>query len=125
MTKPRRRFPWSDAQLRKATAPRALPYYDDEDRKVRDDLVEEGTQQVTARRRGGQTRRSASVRAEIRRIVLAGNYRCVISPRLQKYPTGAATIARLRDFLARCGFDVDEGTVRRDVQRIGTGNLRP
>ncbi len=123
MAKRRAKYPWSDAQIRRAQAPRALPIYDDEEEKVRDDLLAEGARHLLARREGGRKPRPEQARREIRRLALEGVY-AALPKLLREKPTGQTTIAKARDLLSRCGFNVSEETVLKDVKKIGTAKLR-
>jgi hypothetical protein len=117
-------FPWSDEEIRRAIVRRAIPNYTKEELKVLRDLAEVGATHILARRAGGQKRRTPAVLADIRRILVKLVYRD-LAPGLQKTPTGARTIARIRDVLAEeHTIDVSEDTIRRDIREIGTSSLR-
>jgi hypothetical protein len=124
MAKSRSNFPWSDDQIRKALAPRALPVFDDEDLQVRQALAEEGARHVLARRKGGRKPRDQQVRGEIRRILIMELYRS-LKPSLRRRPMGTTTITRVRDLLAeKYGFNVSPDTILKDVKKIGSERLR-
>jgi len=124
MAKHRARYRWSDAQIRNALAPRALPIYDDEEQKIRDDLITEGARHLLARRKGGRKPRDQQLRGEIRRILIMDVYRS-LKPYLRRKPTGTATITRVRDLLAeKYGFSVSSDTIVKDVKKIGSEKLR-
>jgi hypothetical protein len=124
MTDLRRQFPWSDEEIRKAIARRALPIYTKKDLKVLSDLAEVGAIHILARRAGGQKRRTPAVLGDIRRILVKLVYRG-LAPSLQKTPTGVRTRARIRDILAReHNIDASEDTILKDIQKIGSSSLR-
>jgi hypothetical protein len=113
----------SDAQIRKAIAPRALPVYSEEDLETRERLVEIGAQSKLACRKGGRSNRRSSDLRRKRLIMIPDVYRN-LSPSLKKTPTGARTIAHITDRLAKLGVQISTNTVRRDIVEIGTNNLR-
>jgi hypothetical protein len=124
MTARRSKFPWSDAQIRRVFARRALPVYTAEELKILLDLAAVGADHILARRTGGRQPRDTVTRGEIRRHLIIESY-----PRLKaglrKTPTGVRTIGKLRDILAEeYGFDVSEDTIRKDIMKIGTDSLR-
>lgn len=124
MTGGRSEFPWSDVQIQKALARRALPYYSDEELAILRDLAVVGAAHIRARRAGGQKPKSSAARGIIRRILIEAIYPG-LSSRLRKTPTGAATIARICDLLSeKYGFAASEETVLKDVRKIGTRKLR-
>jgi hypothetical protein len=113
----------SDAQIRKAVAPRALPVYSQEELEIRDALTEEGARQLLSRRAGGRSN-SQGVRAGVRRQLITELYRD-LSPCLKRTPTGARTITRITEILAvKYGWNVSSDTVLKDVKEIGTACLR-
>ncbi len=68
-------------------------------------------------------KRREQARREIRRLALEGVY-AALPKLLREKPTGQTTIAKARDLLSRCGFNVSEETVLKDVKKIGTAKLR-
>jgi hypothetical protein len=128
MTARRAKFRWSNQQIIEALGPHAIPDPDDE-RIVRD-LAEFGALQILARREGGRKPTIQSARGEIRRIVISaifegsGGYAGLLPPRLRKTPTSPSTIRRVHQIVGRCGWKVSEATVKNDVKKIGSRNLR-
>jgi hypothetical protein len=118
------KFPFSEAQVEKATAPRALPVYDTEDFQVREALIAVGKASINSCRAGGRKPRDQTVRREIRRMLIKGLYPD-LPAHLKKSPTGAATLHRICEILAeRYGWHAAYDTVRKDVTKIGSRTLR-
>jgi hypothetical protein len=120
-----RNFPWSDEQIAKASKPRALPIYTDDEIRTREDLMIAGMHAVNAHRRGGRTRRIPEVRAEIRRMIIEDVAYPQLSKARQRTPNGENTLKCISEFLAKCDFNVSHETIRRDLKLIGTQRLRP
>jgi len=115
----------SDTQIRKATAPRALPVYSEDELETREWLVERGAQGELARRKGGRAKRPSSDLCRIRRTILIPDIYEHLGPSLKKTPTGVKTIARVQDRLKEVfGVHVARETVKRDITAITTGKLR-
>jgi hypothetical protein len=128
MTGFRSKLRWSDDQIRKALAKRALPYYTNEELEILRDLADVAWNQILARRRGGRTKRQPAVRGEIRRIVVSaifdGSFTPSLPPRFRKTPTAPPTLRKVSEILKRCGLTASEATVLKDVRKIGTRKLR-
>src|SRR5262245_51326926 len=99
MTNSKPKFPWSDDQIRKVFARRALPIYTAEEVKILLDLAAVGADHILARRGGGQKRKHTAVLAEIRRHVIVEAY-AHLPAKLRETPTSVNTIGELRDLLA-------------------------
>ena len=106
MSKPRRKFVRTDEEILKAVAPRALPVYAPDELEVRNELAEEGALHTLSRRQGGRSQKDQSSRASIRRLLIEFLYPTLRSD-LRKHPTGAATIAHVRETLALNTVPVD------------------
>jgi hypothetical protein len=123
MTKKRAGFRWSDEQIKRATRPRAIDIYDEEEEQVRRDLITEGVRAVAARRRGGRTFKKQSSRAMIRRTIISEVYKD--NPGLRKTPTADQNLDKVRKILAtRYNFNYSRETIRKDVLLIGAEQLR-
>jgi hypothetical protein len=128
MTGSRSKLRWSDDQIRKALARRALAVYTNEELEILRDLAVVGWNQISARRAGGRIKRQPAARAEIRRILVSaifdGSFSPGLPPRLRKTPTAPPTLKKVCQILRQCGFIVSEATVLKDVKKIGTRKLR-
>jgi hypothetical protein len=143
MTARRSKLRWSDGQIRKALAPRALPAYTDEELEILRDLAAIGWDYTLARREGGRTPRQPGACAAIRRILvtaifdgsfppkdddlddaLPARLRETLSLSRRKNPTSPETLRRVCNILRQCGFTASPATVLKDVRKIGTRKLR-
>jgi hypothetical protein len=89
--------------------------------KVIHDLAEEGAQHIKSRRVGGGQPRTSSDEVKRRLKALLHGYQ-QLSPRLQKTPTGASTVGKLRDFVVKelnlPDDVVSEETIRHDIRQV-------
>jgi hypothetical protein len=116
-------FPYSNDQIQKAIAPRALPIYTEEELKVREALISEGAQHVMARRKGGQTDRGPAKGAAARQAAIVEIYRDLPLP-LRKQPWGNKTLAAVEDGLRCRGHHASVETIRRDLKTLGAQRLK-
>ena len=121
-------FPWSDQQIVQALGFHAIP--DEDDERIVRDLAEFGAFQILARREGGRKSSAKSAPGEIRRILISaifegsGGFAGLLPPRLRKKPTSPSTVRKVHRIVCQCGWKVSEATVKNDIKKIGSRNLR-
>jgi len=122
-TRPTRQISYSAEQIKRATAPRSLPIYTEEEETIRQTLLRRGAKQTLDRIKGGQTDRGPAKRAAVRQGLIVEIYRG-ISPAGKVPPTSPNCLTSIIAGLESRGIHASEDTIKYDLKILGAARLR-